>query len=333
MAALEATEPTTFPTTLAGTGDDNVEKDTRVWFDDGNVILAASGVGFRVHRGVLSAASGVFADMFSMRLTRGEDDEIGDCPVVPMYDSADDLRHLLQILYFGRKYFRPDTCADFAAVASTIRMAHKYQVQDALDDALTRLKTYYTTSLHEWQRVCADGSPALQRPSAAEAIVAVSLARLTDTLSILPAALYACCQVDTGALLRGARLPDGTLVLLEPEDVARCVDARVRIVCASGRIGAQALWLDRRAQTCRTEVCPRARLYARSKILYITPGKECDIFRPRGDVITEMLGEQTEVCAACREQMAQNHEREIAKCWMELPEIMALEVPDWPRSE
>lgn len=37
-----------------------------LWFDDGNIIIAAQGVGFRVHKSVLSAKSPVMKDMFSL---------------------------------------------------------------------------------------------------------------------------------------------------------------------------------------------------------------------------------------------------------------------------
>ncbi|OCH85369.1 hypothetical protein OBBRIDRAFT_839002 [Obba rivulosa] len=297
----------------------DLERDTDVWFEDGNVILTAVGVGFRVHRGVLSAASALFRDMFSMRQT-DDQEHLDGCPLIEMHDSPDELRHLLRILYSGRNYFRPDSRADFASVASTIRMAHKYQIQDLLMDAMDRLKTYYTTDLSIWQRLYgADGSSAMKRPSDAEAITAVSLARLINTQSILPIALYVCCQLDTYSLLDGTPLPDGTLACLSTEDLARCIDGRARLLQEGCRVGSQALWLDRRTPNCRSEACPRARLYAKPQEPYVTPGKEYDVFRVRGSIIAEMLGDQTQICPLCVAQMTVKHEQEIHRLWTELP--------------
>lgn len=78
-------------------------RDATLWFDDGNVILTASGVGFRVHRGVLSAVSALFRDMFSMRPVADED-KVDGCPLIAMHDSSQELRHLLQLLYSGHQY-------------------------------------------------------------------------------------------------------------------------------------------------------------------------------------------------------------------------------------
>ena len=36
-----------------------------LWFDDGNIVLAAGGIGFRVYKGLLSKSSAVLADRLS----------------------------------------------------------------------------------------------------------------------------------------------------------------------------------------------------------------------------------------------------------------------------
>ena len=67
------------------------------WFEDGNLILVARGVGFRIYRGLLASQSSIFADMFAASSANAK--ELFDgCPVVHMSDSPSDLAHLLRVL-------------------------------------------------------------------------------------------------------------------------------------------------------------------------------------------------------------------------------------------
>ena len=70
-------------------------RDEEFWFPDGNVILLARGVEFRVYSGLLASHSPVFKDMFS--LPQPADLPSAPCPVVQMTDSPEDLRHILRV--------------------------------------------------------------------------------------------------------------------------------------------------------------------------------------------------------------------------------------------
>lgn len=69
-----------------------------VWFEDGNVILQAKGIQFRVHRSILATNSPIFRDMFQV----GSPDVDPTCdglPVVELPDDPVDLRRALDALY------------------------------------------------------------------------------------------------------------------------------------------------------------------------------------------------------------------------------------------
>ena len=68
-----------------------------VWFDDGNIVLVAGNTAFRVYRGLLAAQSTVFSDMFEASSPVGGETFEG-CPVIRLFDSTQDLVHLLKIL-------------------------------------------------------------------------------------------------------------------------------------------------------------------------------------------------------------------------------------------
>lgn len=75
-------------------------RDEKYWFEDGNIILSARNVGFKVYKGLLAEHSAVFRGMFVVAQgahTAGE--QADGCPVVPLDDSPDDLRELFRIIY------------------------------------------------------------------------------------------------------------------------------------------------------------------------------------------------------------------------------------------
>ena len=122
-------------------------------------------------------------------------------------------------------YYDRDTLLSvpFDILASLIRMAHKYMVQDVLDDALSRLKKYYTSDLSAWQN--SSFRARYVKAKKERAPTAIALARLTDTPSLLPTAFLTCIELST----RYHVAPDGsvaypTAVLAYP-DLARVIAA------------------------------------------------------------------------------------------------------------
>ncbi|KZT07971.1 uncharacterized protein LAESUDRAFT_758100 [Laetiporus sulphureus 93-53] len=121
------------------------EHDGEFWFDDGNIILSSQGIGFRVYRGLLAQQSDVFQSVFTLPQP-ADSEHVYDCPVVQLSDHPQELRHLLRVLLYGWKYLDPTRPIAFDAIASLIRLSHKYEIQDVLNDALWYLRSYYTDS-------------------------------------------------------------------------------------------------------------------------------------------------------------------------------------------
>ena len=103
----EATQPST-----------SYKRDTELWFEDGNLVLVAEDVEFKLYRGPLIAHSLVFKDMLSLPQPPDRDES---CPVIPLYDSPNDLRHVLRVFVPG----------------STLRSVHSECSSD-LDDVLSQ---------------------------------------------------------------------------------------------------------------------------------------------------------------------------------------------------
>ncbi len=80
----------------------DITHDKHFWFDDGNVVIVARGMGYKVYKGLLAAQSPVFHDLFA---SASHAEEVYDgCPVVRLSDSPQDLQCLLP-------YLLPTTCA------------------------------------------------------------------------------------------------------------------------------------------------------------------------------------------------------------------------------
>lgn len=68
------------------------------WLEDGNVILRADNIDFRVFKSILSNSSLVFRDMFAVAQPHHIDDA-SECPVVVMHDDPIELGYLLKAVF------------------------------------------------------------------------------------------------------------------------------------------------------------------------------------------------------------------------------------------
>jgi hypothetical protein len=75
---------------------------SEIWYEDGNIILQAEQTQFRVFRGILSASSDVFRDMFAMPQPGEGEFLVEGCAVVQLTDLAEDWRYILKALFERR---------------------------------------------------------------------------------------------------------------------------------------------------------------------------------------------------------------------------------------
>lgn len=77
---------------------DGQPRRSSVWLEDGNIVLEAQSVEFRVHKSILATNSQIFRDMFQMAQPSSQRTVEG-VPVVEMHDSPDDVQCMLTALY------------------------------------------------------------------------------------------------------------------------------------------------------------------------------------------------------------------------------------------
>ncbi|TEB24220.1 hypothetical protein FA13DRAFT_1638894, partial [Coprinellus micaceus] len=99
---------------------------------------------FKVHRSVLAKHSPIFADLFKIPHPPTEP-TVESCPVVVLQDTAEDIKHLLLILYGDRS----DEPPQFPVLAAMIRLGRKYEIARLKEDALGLLKKAFPVTLDD----------------------------------------------------------------------------------------------------------------------------------------------------------------------------------------
>ncbi|KAI1792054.1 hypothetical protein LXA43DRAFT_358848 [Ganoderma leucocontextum] len=216
--------------------NERFERVRSLWFEDGNVVIVAQESGFRVHKSVLSRHSSVFVKILNdsndsdalldqLGIVIDADNKIEGSVVIHVSDSTHDFGHLLRIFYDGFDYLKHTRSDDFADLAAATRLAHKYTVSVVLSEATLRLQQLFPPTFDIWEAT-EDVRVAAERVRPQDAVEAVNLFRTLGSAGkaddMLPIALYLCCQLAPGELLRGHHRADGTLERLSIDDVELC---------------------------------------------------------------------------------------------------------------
>ncbi|PIL26702.1 hypothetical protein GSI_11229 [Ganoderma sinense ZZ0214-1] len=325
-----------------------VQTDEQVWFSDGNiVVVAANKVAFRVHKGILSLRSEVFRDMFSPAITdahaataESESESVEGCPVVHLTDPPEDIRRLFLVLCCGKNYYydRDELVpVPFAVLASLIRTAHKYAVQDVLDDALARLKKYYTNDLAAWQDPSSRARHVTTVPRDAPTVL--HLARLTNTPSLLPTAFLVCTMIATWRDYQ----PDGSCVspiaALSVLDLTGVIVGKGLLVQARATRALHLLGAAPSAHCLARETCAAARdgpvaaLRGSSRVFKSSMG-DAHALTPMVDIFWPRYSRWPKFCGSCHEALVEEDGMVIRLLWKHLPLLFGLRLDEgcWPSS-
>ena len=73
-----------------------------LWLEDGNIVVQAEQTLFKVLKSILRRESPVFADMLSLPRAPGDSDSYDGCPIVTMYDSAEEVYVFLAAIFIHK---------------------------------------------------------------------------------------------------------------------------------------------------------------------------------------------------------------------------------------
>ncbi|THH28934.1 hypothetical protein EUX98_g5250 [Antrodiella citrinella] len=195
---------------------DEVTTHDELWFEDGNVVLVAEEIAFRVFRGVLSSASLVLRDM----LVAPQPGMMYEgCPVVYLTDRADDVANFLKVLFQGYRMYAPPTDhRSWATIRGTLRLGHNYHIPALVEAGRVELSRRFPSKLSKWLKrdsFC---------PGEPEDIIAMAnTARTLGWADIHVRALYECCQLPADLLVAGAGEGEEKL---NTEDLVAVIEGR-----------------------------------------------------------------------------------------------------------
>ncbi|TDL16693.1 hypothetical protein BD410DRAFT_776904 [Rickenella mellea] len=308
-----------------------------LWFDDGNIVLTTNISRFRVHRGLLSMNSPVFADMLSMPQPDRIEDGYEGLPVVEISDNDADFTHLLRFFY-DHRYYQGGTETTFEKVSGLLRMSTKYQVDDLRTEIIAHLSLAYPSTLeHYMKAVDPDTQLPLFPPFHGQHFAVVHLARETDASILLPAALWRSMCMTTPGILEGTVDSNGTRHMLPPGDIRICMLTKSQIykklvrmesmLTKKGRLGCV-----RQQQNGGSGVAPCTEIATSSVINHFaSPGLE---LVDDNDMFAEMKAFEKWrhlVCHVCRHAADSTLSSHRTRWWSALPLFFGL--PEWNNSQ
>ncbi|KAJ7048739.1 hypothetical protein C8F01DRAFT_1239240 [Mycena amicta] len=193
---------------------------SNLWFHDGNIVLVASSVAFKVHRGQLRRHSEVFDDLFSIPQPP-EQDLLDGCPWVEVYDCPTDVLYFLTALYDGL-YFKTPQSSDFPVIAGVLRLSSKYLVEHLRQRCIARLELEWPSTLAGWDSREQAATDALghyaPRVPYAHPILVIDLALQLSLPSLFPAAMYDLSRYGPSKIIAGTPTPSPVPFVSPPTD-------------------------------------------------------------------------------------------------------------------
>ncbi|TCD63686.1 hypothetical protein EIP91_005091 [Steccherinum ochraceum] len=206
------------------------------WLRDGNIILVAEKVAFRVHQSVLERKSEVFKDIFGLpQPENAETESLEECPLVHVSDAAEDIRHLLSVLYDGDRVLGRKSPINMKMVFALLQLAIKYEIDYLRDEAISMLQTIYSPSYDEYVEQHGEDSvfpvQVTDRRDDQDPIIVINLAWKHGLHSLLPGAFFACAKLSNKDLARATKgsLREDDLTRLSDEDLERCLNGRATL--------------------------------------------------------------------------------------------------------
>ncbi|KAI0091069.1 hypothetical protein BDY19DRAFT_933534 [Irpex rosettiformis] len=215
---------------------EGITRHPNLWFEDGNVILIAEDIGFRVYRGVLARQSEVFRDTFQIPQPAAVENDLQDCAIVRLSDdSAEEIAIVLNILYNGgHSFYRTTVQISFDTAAAALRLGSKYRFEEMRREALRRISACYAedlTKVHIHAEDSSDDSSKCPILWGKEDCIAVfHLARQLSLGGLIPAALYRCANDVSIDQLFQAVASHSRLYILSLQELRDCVQSRADLI-------------------------------------------------------------------------------------------------------
>ncbi|KAI0640933.1 hypothetical protein C8Q79DRAFT_1014771 [Trametes meyenii] len=308
------------------------EHDKEFWLEDGTIILVAGNFAFRVYQGLLTKQSEVFRDMFASCVP-GKGESYAGCPLVHMPDSPEDLRRLLRVILPANRirFWRDEPQyidLSFEQISATIRMGNKYGIADIERQGIRALRTYFTDRFEEYASEKYYSEVDFEE---VHSIGAINCARLTDTVEVLPFAMYTCCALR-GDVLDGYTREDGTVEYLSHEDLRRVLNGRDELAREAFTMLFRIFKPSPSSGCTGPGTCFSKLVRIQNYVGTIRDAGNAGVLENWRTIIDEQ-GDAEGICNVCTKLLMTRDRRERRKMWGRLPRIFDLDIQDWDYAE
>ena len=141
-----------------------------------------------------------------------------------------------------------------------------------------------------------------------------------------------CCTLPGTALLRGLEPhPGAGAMKLAQDDLARCIDGRVRMVQASARIAHRMFRADVAPGWRQTAACARVLLKLHNELAGAKPDVvACVDWYASWMAYVDSKDAGRELCMRCYRMLEGDRVKALQReVWAQLPEMMGVEVEGW----
>ncbi|KAJ6543027.1 hypothetical protein B0H19DRAFT_1000755 [Mycena capillaripes] len=307
----------------------DIAKIKELWFEDGGVIVQAQNTLFRLSRGVLTARSPIFMDLFS--IPQPADAETMDgCPVVIIPDAAEDATVFFKAIFDSSFFEAYPAVTDFSIVAGVLRLSTKYEVEHLRRRALVHLSSRFPTKLANWDARNDDTAPLWNKPSwefdvnPSAAISLIDLCRETRAPWVLPIVFYLLGSdyfEDLADILHGVPSLDTSNQISFLKGYVLQRDAARTVTCF--------LYDPPAIDGCTSRKrCAGEKLAALNHVR-----QDCDRFPaiPLGIWTESDWSRLSALCATCLPELRKAHEQARQDLWARIPEMYSL--PPWEELE
>ncbi|KAI1795466.1 hypothetical protein LXA43DRAFT_44558 [Ganoderma leucocontextum] len=315
----------------------NRQRDEELWYPDGNIVLIAREIEFRLYQGPLMEHSRVFQDMLTMPQpppkdpsTQSDSGTSPTCVTINVDDSPEDLRHFLRV-FVGKSFLYGGLHPTYHEIAACVRLADKYECTMLMQRCLEYLKRYFHDNFDSWKDDAAVFAP--PQFERIHCIGVANLARLTGQDKMLPGALMGCCQLGT-EIADGFAREDGARETLSVEDLARCFVGRAKLIEWNARATLRILHQEVHAECRQQERCGAVllrmlRALEESSVLYSLRWDWS--WMPWLD----KEDQERELCGACYGMLGKNGRQKEQQriIFDQLPALMKVEVKHWGKTD
>ncbi|KAJ6568620.1 hypothetical protein B0H19DRAFT_1256365 [Mycena capillaripes] len=289
-----------------------VERSGGLSFTDGNLIVHAGSLTFRVYREMIARQSPVLAGLLAPQKLSTYPIFEG-CRVLQVPHSGTDATHFLAAIFNPNSFDAFFTRISFDAIAAVFRLSLTYRMPSLQRKALTYLSSVYPTTLVEFASAGLD--PSYCRD---QILPVIHFARAHSLHWILPLAFYRyCLEMTWHTQVHGVEY-GGASVVLSYTDQELCHNAE-RTMRETHTAAMLERYFKRGGECLGGAECRKSRMDEGAVLLVG--------LRSMPDVIAWEPQPESRLCAACLEDWQRWHAKQLQSFWDHLQGLFDL--PDW----